>query len=65
MVMRISSKMVERTETRKGHGVASNVELSSQFLSGSQAEQQHPVTKHAPEAPPASCSPSSLLNVLC
>lgn len=45
--MRISPKIVERTETRKGHWVASNVELSPHFLSGSQAEQEHPVTKHA------------------
>lgn len=30
--------MVERTETRKGHWVAFNVELSPHFLSGSQAE---------------------------
>lgn len=40
--------------------MASNVELSPHFLSGIQAEQEHPVmTKHAPEAPPASCSLSS------
>lgn len=63
LVMRISPKMVERTETRKGHGVLYCHPIFCQEAKQSRSILwQNTCLRHCR---PPSCSPSSLLNVLC